>query len=170
MSQPVAELPSLVRSFIVNSLLASVLVPSWRRVAWLRRCGLSIGERASIYSRCYFSATNITIGPESFVNAKCFFDNFDAITIGARTHLAMEVTLCTSSHELGPSTQRAGAHTPGAIRIGDGCWLGVRATVLPGVSIGDGCVIAAGALVTSDCEPNGIYAGVPARRIRDLDA
>lgn len=51
----------------------------------------------------------------------------------------------------------------------DGCWLGGNVTVLPGVTIGRGCVIAAGAVVTKSCDPNGLYAGVPARRIRDLD-
>jgi maltose O-acetyltransferase len=41
--------------------------------------------------------------------------------------------------------------------------------VLPGVTVGDGCVIAAGAVVNADCQPDGLYAGVPARRVRDLE-
>jgi maltose O-acetyltransferase len=52
------------------------------------------------------------------------------------------------------------------VRIGDRCWIGARATILPGVSIGDGTVVAAGAVVTKDCEPDALYAGVPARRLR----
>jgi maltose O-acetyltransferase len=40
--------------------------------------------------------------------------------------------------------------------------------LLPGVTVGDGCVIAAGSVVTGDCEPHGVYAGVPAKRVRDL--
>jgi maltose O-acetyltransferase len=47
-------------------------------------------------------------------------------------------------------------------------WMGARVTVLPGVTVGDGCVIAAGAVVTKDCEPGGVYAGLPARRIRSV--
>jgi maltose O-acetyltransferase len=52
------------------------------------------------------------------------------------------------------------------VRIGDRCWIGARATILPGVSIGDGTVVAAGAVVTKDCEPGAVYGGVPARRLR----
>jgi maltose O-acetyltransferase len=54
------------------------------------------------------------------------------------------------------------------VEIGDRVWLGARAMVLPGVTVGDGCVVAAGAVVTRDCEPDGVYAGVPARRIRPV--
>lgn len=53
--------------------------------------------------------------------------------------------------------------------VGDGCWIGANATILPGVTVAPGCVIAAGAVVTKDTEPDGLYAGVPARRVRDLD-
>ena len=52
--------------------------------------------------------------------------------------------------------------------IGDGSWLGQNVSVIAGVTIGAGCMIAAGAVVVSDCEPNGLYAGVPARRIKNL--
>ena len=55
------------------------------------------------------------------------------------------------------------------VKIGDGVWIGANATILPGVIVGDGCFIAAGALVTEDCEPDGFYAGVPARRIRNFN-
>lgn len=69
-------------------------------------------------------------------------------------------------HVAGISCQLAGSPQP--ITVGDGCWIGARAVILPGVTIGDGCVIAAGAVVSKDCAPNGMYAGVPARRIREL--
>jgi maltose O-acetyltransferase len=164
----VARLMSNVRSFIVNTLLASVLVPARVRVAALRVCGMRIGAGASVYPLCFLSDTNITIGSNTFVNAKCFFDNFAAITVGERCEIAMEVMLCTSSHGIGTADYRAGDLFGAPVVIGDGCWLGARVTVLPGVTIGEGCLIAAGAVVTVDCEPNGLYAGVPARRVRDL--
>ncbi len=117
---------------------------------------------------CFFGGTNITIGPETFVSYRCVLDNLAAITIGEKCQLAMETMLCTSSHRMGDSNMRAGVRADAPIVIGDGCWLGTRVTVLPGVTIGEGCMIAAGAVVTSDCEPNGLYAGIPARRARDL--
>jgi len=71
-------------------------------------------------------------------------------------------------HEVGPADQRAGKRVDRPIRIGDGTWIATRAVVLAGVTIGRGCVIAAGAVVTRDCEPHGLYAGAPAARRRDL--
>ncbi|WP_247602466.1 DapH/DapD/GlmU-related protein [Gordonia rubripertincta] len=54
------------------------------------------------------------------------------------------------------------------IVVGDYCWIGAGAIILPGVVVGEGCIISAGAVVIRDCEPNGLYAGVPAIRKRDL--
>jgi maltose O-acetyltransferase len=52
------------------------------------------------------------------------------------------------------------------VRVSDRCWLGARATILPGVTIGEGTIIGAGAVVTKDCKPGAVYVGVPARRLR----
>jgi maltose O-acetyltransferase len=163
-----------LRGFVVNTLLASIVVPASARVAVLRALGMRIGDGTTIRPRCFLANTdianlaNITIGPHSFVNSKCFFECQDTITVGARVSLAMDVLLCTAGHDVGSAAERAGHSFRAPIVIGDGCWLGARSTVLPGVTIGDGCVIAAGAVVTGDCEPNGLYVGIPARRVRDL--
>jgi acetyltransferase-like isoleucine patch superfamily enzyme len=83
-----------------------------------------------------------------------------ALLAGATGHAA------ASSHELGPPEQRAGKRTTGEVRIGDVCWIGIRVVVvLPDTVIGSGVVVAAGSGVL---EPNGLYAGVPAIRKRDL--
>lgn len=58
-------------------------------------------------------------------------------------------------------------HKP--ITVGKGCWIGANAIILPGVTIGDGCIIGAGAVVNKDCAPNGLYVGVPTKRVRDLE-
>jgi maltose O-acetyltransferase len=110
----------------------------------------------------------VAIGRNTFVNYGCFFDSLDRITVGNDCALGAQVTLLTSTHRMGGAARRAGDLVSRPIAIGDGCWLGARATVLPGVSVGRGCIIAAGALVVRDCEPNGLYAGVPAARIKDL--
>jgi maltose O-acetyltransferase len=159
-----------LRSVVANSLLSSVVFPVAVRVRLLRLCGMQIGPRAQVRGLCYvMSPTEITLGPDAFVNTGCYLESLAPITIGARTSLAMQVLLCTTSHEIGEPDLRAGKSFRAPIVIGEGCWLGARCTVLPGVTIGDGCVIAAGALVAGDCEPNGLYVGVPARRVRDLD-
>jgi acetyltransferase-like isoleucine patch superfamily enzyme len=118
---------------------------------------------------CFFGAANVVIGEGTFVNHDCFFDGSARIEIGAGCNIGMEVMFCTSTHDIGTRERRAALPTVGRpIVVGDGCWIGARTTVLPGVTIGHGCVIAAGALVTADTGPDGVYAGSPARRIRDL--
>lgn len=66
------------------------------------------------------------------------------------------------------SEKRAGRQIFRPIEVGDGCWIGANATILPGVKIGKGCIIAAGAVVNKNCEPDYLYAGVPARPVKKL--
>jgi len=69
---------------------------------------------------------------------------------------------------IGTSDKRAGVSINNPIRIEDGCWIGANVIVMPGITIGKGCIIGTGSLVTKDCPPNGLYVGVPAKRIKDL--
>lgn len=164
----VSQLRACVRDWLLNSAAASPLLPCRARRWVYRRLGLDI--RGRVYPRCYFGGGEVTIGAGAFVNVGCFFDTSAPVNVGTSCHLAQQVTVCTSTHEPGPNRQRAGALTSLPVQIGAGCWVGARALILPGVAIGAGCVIAAGAVVTRDCEPDGLYAGVPAERVRDLTA
>lgn len=79
-------------------------------------------------------------------------------------------TVCTDTHEV-DSAERQNSNSGSfakPIKIGDDCWLGAGVTVLPGVTIGHGCTIAAGAVVTKDVEDNCLVGGVPAKLIRKL--
>lgn len=73
--------------------------------------------------------------------------------------LGMNVVFCTISHEIGGFEKRASKNTYENIIIGQGTWIGANTIVLPGVKIGEGCVIAAGSVVIRGCEPNILYAG-----------
>lgn len=114
----------------------------------------------------------LAIGADSWVGPYgVFFTHPGApITIGARCDIAPEVSFITGTHEPGNVSRRAGVDTARPIRVGDGCWLGTRVTVLGGVTIGDGAIVAAGAVVTKDVPPNTLVGGVPARVIRFLDS
>jgi maltose O-acetyltransferase len=70
---------------------------------------------------------------------------------------------------VGTSDCRARDLKSAPIVIKSGTWIGARVIVLPGVTIGAGCIIAAGAVVTRNCEPNWLYAGVPARKSKQLN-
>ncbi|WP_277755135.1 DapH/DapD/GlmU-related protein [Pseudactinotalea terrae] len=108
------------------------------------------------------------IGEGAFINMGCMLSTHAPVTVGRGAYLGMGVTVMTSTHELGPSDARAGELITAPVVIGDGCWIGANATILPGVTIGAGTVIAAGAVVTRDCDPDSLYAGVPAQKKRDL--
>jgi maltose O-acetyltransferase len=145
--------------------------PAWtreQRARILERCGIAVGH-ALVEPGCFFFGDGVQLGDWAWINHRCYFDSRDRIVVGERCSLAMEVMLCTSGHLPGDAGKRAGAYVSGPIVIGAGSWLGTRATVLGGVTIGEGCIVAAGAVVTEDLEPHGLYAGVPARHVRDLD-
>jgi maltose O-acetyltransferase len=160
--------PGVYRDVVLNSLIASPLCPAPLRWRALRAYGMR-AEQSIISPNVWFGSSNISIGAGTFINYGCMFNTTAPIRIGANCDIAMGVTFVTSSHAVGGSERRAGAKTSAPVTIGDGCWIGARATILPGVTIGAGTVVAAGAVVTKDCEPDSIYAGVPARKVRNLE-
>ncbi len=111
----------------------------------------------------------LTVGHHSFFNVDCFFDLAAPISIGNHVVLGPQVMLITGGHHIGAPSSRSGALAPQPIIIEDGAWLGARCTILPGITIGSGAVVAAGAVVTNDVLPDTLVAGVPAREIRRLN-
>lgn len=144
----------------------SFLLPLSIRRGLLRMAGLRIGRRVTGLRQCGFETKRISIGDGSFVNVGCWFEGAGQVDIGSNVFLGPQVMIITSVHESDESGQAARMPTPGRVSIGDRCWLGARVTVLPGVTIGEGTIIGAGAVVTRDCKPNAVYVGVPARQIR----
>jgi len=110
---------------------------------------------------------DLRIGAGSFINDSVFIDR-GPVTLGRNVYVGPRAVIITAEHPVGGPELRAAEGAPVPVRVGDGTWIGANATILPGVTIGSGCVIAAGAVVTRDCDPNGLYAGIPARRVKDL--
>ncbi len=152
----------------VNVIGASSLVLPRLRARLYRWGGLDVRTHG-IRHGCLIHTGRLRIGRDTLVGQRCHFENREWVEVGERCALGPEVMILTSSHRIGDHARRAAAHDGGPVRIGNGCWIGARATVLPGVTVGDGCVVAAGAVVTADCDPDGLYAGVPARRVRELE-
>lgn len=154
------------RAFI-NSVVAAQLMPRSIRRIILRAWGVDTRTK-EIHPRFVFSSPNVSIGERTVINWCVFFESAARITIGRDCGIGFFSQLITTTHDVGPSTRRMGPAKSLPITIGDGTWIGVNVIVQPGVTIGEGCIIGAGSVVTGDCEPNGFYAGTPARRIRDL--
>lgn len=158
----------LVRDLVLNTLVASSLVPRPLRWRLLRLLGASV-DRSAINAGLWLGSRRLAIGPGTFVNYGCRIDNnAEFVRIGARCSLAPEVLILTATHEVGGPSERAGRLRDAPVTIGDGVWIGARAVILPGVTIGDGAVIAAGSVVTADCEAHALYAGAPAVRKHGL--
>jgi acetyltransferase-like isoleucine patch superfamily enzyme len=136
-----------------------------------RVLGLRIDRGAILYQwRDLRHPAGIEIGAGTVVGHWATIDGRRGIHIGCDVNLSSEVALWTLQHD--PDDRDFGVRG-GPIVIEDHAWISFRATVLPGVTIGRGAVVAAGAVVTKDVPPYAIVGGIPATQIgtrsRDLD-
>lgn len=109
---------------------------------------------------------NIHIGKDVFINEGCCFQDHGGIWIGDGSLIGQQVVMATLDHDLDPAHRQD--MFPGPIRIGRNVWVGAHATILRNVTIGDGAVVAAGAVVTKDVPPNTVVASVPARVVKTI--
>jgi acetyltransferase-like isoleucine patch superfamily enzyme len=158
-----------LRHLYLNRFAGSPLMPRAVRFLVYRSAGIQVG-RVDILSGLTITGhpRNLRIGHATGVNVGCFFDCEGRITVGERVMMGMGVTLVTSDHPLEPDGRPQAAPEGRDIVIGDGVWLGARCMVLPGVTVGAGTIVSAGSVVTRDCMPDSVYAGVPARRVGPL--
>ena len=110
---------------------------------------------------------NIHLGKNVFINSCCQFQDQGGIFIGDNCLIGPGTMLATLNHGFAPTDRPNMTHAP--IRIGSGVWMGAHVTVLPGVTIGDNAIIAAGAVVTKDVPADMIVGGVPARVIKSIN-
>lgn len=155
-------------NLLVNTIFSWTIVPESKRYLLLRLVGID-AERCAIAGGYFLANSRLTIGKGSFINRGVFIDSHSPVTLGSGVYVGPQVTFATSTHRVGPSTQRAGEFYREPITVGDGVWIGARATILPGVKIGEGSIIAAGSVVTKDCDPNSLYGGVPAAFLKTID-
>ena len=146
-------------------------VPSFRlRHAWYRALGVDLGPGTGVHRGCYLwfygpgnlRRTGVRIGAHTRINRRVCLDGRGPLTIGDNVSVSPEVAILTTQHAW---------RSPGfplesrPVVIEDHVWIGMRATVLPGTTIGRGAVVAAGAVVSGDVAPMTVVAGVPARPV-----
>jgi maltose O-acetyltransferase len=153
---------------VLNTVAGSPWTPRVVRMAILRAMGLDVRTPNISFGVRFFSR-DVSIGPKAFVNWGTIFEG-GPIRIGAATMVGQEVAFITADHP----RDRLGRPTPEyrarPIEVGANCWLGARVTVLGGVRIGDGCIVAAGSVVPRDLTEPGVYAGTPARLVKPAPA
>jgi maltose O-acetyltransferase len=143
------------------------------RAAAYRLAGVRIGRRTRLLGRLEIEGTgdvapNLRVGDDCLLNSPLYLNASAPITIGNHVGIGHHVVIITDTHHIGAGTARAGERVARPVSIEDGAWIAARVTILPGVTIGRGTVVAAGAVVTRDVPPNTLVAGVPARVKREL--
>ena len=116
-----------------------------------------------IFSPAYFDFGFLThFGEGTQVNRGCYFMDGGEITIGKNVFIGPFCGFYTATHPMTYEERNKGLERALPIKVGDNCWFGGNVVVLAGVTIGPGCVIAAGSVVTKDIPANSVVAGVPA--------
>ena len=133
------------------------------RILFYKLDGIKIGKKAHIHMGIqFFDPSNIEIGEGTIIGQNAFLDGRDKLKIGAHVDIASDVLIYNSEHDIN-SVDFKPINAP--VVIGDYVFIGPRAIILPGVKIGKGAIIAAGAVVTKDIEEFVIAGGVPAKPI-----
>lgn len=125
--------------------------------------GMKIGRGSSIHMGVvFYDARNITIGKDSIIGENVVLDGRDILKIGNHVDIASEVMIYNAEHDVQDEKFKA---VLAPVIIDDYVFIGPRAIILPGVSLGKGAVVAAGAVVTEDVSEMTIVGGVPAKEI-----
>lgn len=157
----------------MTTLLAKFLL-RWDRFAWKTKAAYFLSRCAGKGQNVKLRQGVILISPEkirlgSFIDIgeRCLLMGQGEIEIGDFCLLANNVVLATGSHEIG--AMYYGRPTYGKITLKENVWIGAHATILPGITVGENSIVAAGAVVTQDVPPKTIVGGVPAKTIKSVD-
>lgn len=141
-----------------------------KRTSILRELFGSYGEK--IYVEPSFKCDygfNIHVGENFYANFDCVILDVAEVRIGKNCLIAPQVGIYTAFHPLNSEERCAGTEGAKPITIGDNCWIGGRAVINPGVTLGDNVVVASGAVVTKSFGNNVLIAGCPAKVIKNID-
>lgn len=151
-----------------------------KRSEMIREIFGSVGTNVSVGDGTIIGfGDNIHVGNNVSINYRCILNDCNSIIIGNNVLIAPGVQLNTASHPVDPEARLTPNWNPESgeyrwrtfalpIIIGDNCWIGANATILGGVVIGDGAMVAAGAVVTKNVAPRTLVGGVPAKEIKKL--
>lgn len=164
-----------VLSYATNYVVSHIPSFTVRRLWYERVVGATVGAHAGIHLGCHLwyytprkvRRTGFDLGAGSRINRNCCLDIRGGLHIGKQVNISPEVVILTASHGVNDPEFRVETR---AVMIEDHVWIGTRAMIMPGVTLGRGCVVAAGAVVTRDVPPLAIVGGVPAKPVGQRDA
>ncbi|MBL6448488.1 sugar O-acetyltransferase [Fulvivirga sp. 29W222] len=127
--------------------------------------GSKIDESTTVFTPFHTNfGRHITLGKNVFINHACSFLDLGCITIEDNVMIGPRVNITSENHPVELSERRT--LVPDAVVIRRNVWIGAGATILPGVTVGENAVIAAGAVVTKDVPANTVVGGIPAKQIK----
>ncbi|NCB55040.1 MAG: acyltransferase [Epsilonproteobacteria bacterium] len=129
-------------------------------------CKIKIGYDSSIAMNCFVSGPFIEIGSNTVINRSTYLDGRVPLKIGNNVNISHQALIQTLTHD-SQSSHFICQCKP--VVISDHVWIGTRAIILPGVTIGEGAIVAAGSVVTKDVEPYTIVGGNPAKFLKKRD-
>lgn len=141
------------------------------KIFLLKLVGCNVDYSVRIQSVQLSGINKVIIGTNTFIGeGTVFAGGSSIIKIGKNCDISNKVTFVTGTHEIDPlGVRMAGEETVKPISIGDGVWIGINSTILPGVTIGDKVIIAAGSVVTKNVDNYTIVGGNPAIPIKKYD-
>ena len=154
--------------YLCNGLFMNQPFYSVRHFFLRKLLKMKIGNESSIHMGCFITGgpqgAHVEIGNNTVINRFTYLDGRFPLKIGNNVNVSHYTLIQTLSHD----PQAPDFHgVIGPVTIGDHVWIGARATILPGVTLGEGCVIGAGAVVTKSIPPYSIAVGNPARVIKE---
>lgn len=163
-----ASIPTWWREVVINGIIEATWFPRPLRWMALRLVGIDT-QHAMFQAKICFGGRNVKVGKRASINEHVYLGAHGQITLGDSVGIGARAVILTATHEITNVRLRHGPLIIRPVTIGNGSMIGAASVILPGVTIGEGVVVGAGSVVVSDCEPNCVYVGNPARLVRRLD-
>lgn len=167
MSELLGRIKKKLLKVFINIPIVNRLNKTWYKTLGVKGSDYRISSKITIVG----DYQNLELGENAEINTGCFLLLKDKLIIGNNSTLAYQASILTSSNPNGPHNKLAKLYpkTTKPVIIGNNSWIGAKSTILPGVKIGDYCVVAAGAVVNKNVADYTVVAGVPAKVIKHLN-
>jgi acetyltransferase-like isoleucine patch superfamily enzyme len=144
-------------SILLRGKLISLFLPG-------RPKGLTIGRDVTL-----LGANKLFIGKDVYIAKGCWINALGRVDISSEVMLAPYVVIASTKHNFFDGSVYKGKSSFKPVKIGHGSWLAAHSTVIAGISVAPGTLVAANSVVTKKFEPNSVISGVPAKKVKGLD-
>ena len=163
----------IIKEYIAGIVFCTIrvvgIIPSFKIRAFLYKniFLMKVGENTKIRGFVEFSALwNIEIGENTMIGQECKFDDRNGLYIGNNVNISDSTAIWTEQHDINDTNFNCN-DKGGKVIINDRVWLDFRSIILPNINVGEGVVLGSGAIATKDLDEYSLYAGIPAKKIKE---